>query len=392
MLTLEALQANDGDCFLLHSDRGPKSALILVDGGAAGVYRDVIEKRLDQLRGTRPGLELRMVVVSHIDADHITGILDMFKQMTESCDDGDEPKWKVASLWHNSFEDVVGAHSASPQTARVVAAVAGRVDLTELQANGLTDEKALAVVASVKQGKDLRGFAKRLKTTINRETRGRLIVAPRSGLLEIRVTDDLVFKVIGPRQQQLDGLQRQWQESKAQHTTNESAVAADYLNRTVPNLSSIVFLVEQKGIGQQPTRILMTGDAGGDLILKGLEDANLLDEYGRIHLEILKVQHHGSNHSVSEEFFRRVLANAYVISGNGKHGIPHIDTLKWLSRARSEEPIDVYMTNRHLKDRGNDLTKGLDDFLALEESEEPGHRYHFREESELSIKVSINAS
>ncbi len=387
MLRLEALQANDGDCLLLHCDRGAQSALILVDGGSAGVYRKVLEKRLDQLRGKRPQLELRMVIVSHIDADHVTGILDMFKQMSESNDDGEEPKWRVGSLWHNAFEKVVGSHSASAQTAMVAAAAAGSVDVRSLMAKGLTDEKAVAVIASVNQGKDLQGLAKKLKTTVNRETKGKLIVAPQSEPHNIKITDDLTFTVIGPRQVQLDDLQKEWEKSKTKHAADEAAVAADYLNRTVPNLSSIVFLAEHKSDERKPIRILMTGDAGGELILEGLEDANLLDDEGRISVDVLKVQHHGSNHSIDEDFFRHVIADGYVISGNGKHGIPHMDTLNWLSRARSGEPIDVYMTNRHLKDGGEDLTKGLDEFLAHEEQKEPKHRYHFRGEDGLSIIV-----
>jgi beta-lactamase superfamily II metal-dependent hydrolase len=42
----------------------------------------------------------------------------------------------------------------------------------------------------------------------------------------------------------------------------------------------------------------------------------------RIHVDLLKVQHHGSNHSTTQDFFERVTADHYVISGNGKHGIP----------------------------------------------------------------------
>ena len=76
MLQLEALQANDGDCLLLHYDTGGNPRVILIDGGSSGIYRNVIEKRLDQLRGNSAVLNLRLVVVSHIDADHITGIVD----------------------------------------------------------------------------------------------------------------------------------------------------------------------------------------------------------------------------------------------------------------------------------------------------------------------------
>jgi hypothetical protein len=311
--------------------------------------------------------------------------VDIFKPMSELESEGQQPRWEVASLWHNAFESLV-KHSASAQSATVVSAAEGELDVESLKGKGLTDHKSVAVVASVKQGKDLLAYAK-MVTTINKEVNGKLIVAPQTGRYDIKITDALTFTVIGPRQSEIDDLQKEWEKSKAKHGTDEQAVAADYLNRTVPNLSSIVFLAEQKSDNGKPTRILMTGDAGGDLILQGLQGADLLDSNGRIRLDILKLQHHGSNHSVDETFFRRVIADVYVISGNGKHGIPHMNTLAWLSTARSGDQFDVYMTNRHLQNGEEDLTKGLDTFLAAEAQTQPQHRYHFREESALSVLI-----
>jgi len=386
MLQLEALQANDGDCLLLHYDTGGKPGLILIDGGSTGVYRSVLQKRLDQLRGKNPVLNLRLVVVSHIDADHITGILDMFRQMSEKVNDGKQPNWKVTSLWHNAFEKVVGRHAASASSATVAAAASGAVSLKLLEEKGLQDPKALAVVASVKQGRDLQGFAKKL-TKINAETSGKLVVAPEGGRTDIKIDRTLTFTILGPHEAELENLEKEWNKSKAKHPADEQAAAADYMNRTVPNLSSIVFLAEQKLGDGKSVRMLLTGDAGGDLILQGLESAGLLDGNKRIKVDVLKVQHHGSNHSVTEDFFRQVLADRYVISGNGKHGIPHMDTLTWLSKARTGEPYHVYMTNRHLQDGDLDLTKGLDDFLEDEAANQPIHQYHFREDNDLFIAV-----
>jgi len=386
MLQLEALQANDGDCLLLHYDTGGKPGLILIDGGSTGVYRSVLQKRLDQLRGKNPVLNLRLVVVSHIDADHITGILDMFRQMSEKVNDGKQPNWKVTSLWHNAFEKVVGRHAASASSATVAAAASGAVSLKLLEEKGLQDPKALAVVASVKQGRDLQGFAKKL-TKINAETSGKLVVAPEGGRTDIKIDRTLTFTILGPHEAELENLEKEWNKSKAKHPADEQAAAADYMNRTVPNLSSIVFLAEQKLGDGKSVRMLLTGDAGGDLILQGLDSAGLLDGNKRIKVDVLKVQHHGSNHSVTEDFFRQVIADRYVISGNGKHGIPHMDTITWLSRARTGEPYHVYMTNRHLQDGDLDLTKGLDDFLEDEAANQPIHQYHFREDNDLFIAV-----
>jgi glyoxylase-like metal-dependent hydrolase (beta-lactamase superfamily II) len=111
-LTLEALQANDGDCLLLHylsSDQpsGGAPVRVLIDGGSAGIYSSILKPRLDQLRGRQP-LRLRMAMVSHIDADHITGILDLFRALEEQQVNGEDGFCQIQTLWHNSFEALHG--------------------------------------------------------------------------------------------------------------------------------------------------------------------------------------------------------------------------------------------------------------------------------------------
>lgn len=374
---LEALQANEGDCLLLHYGTGAQTGRILIDGGSRGVYAGVLKKRLEELRGAAPRLDLRLVMVSHIDADHITGILDLCKDLVEKQADGEAPRYRIRSLWHNSFEKLA-SHAAVRESALVGAALGGVVPA------GL-DRDVAAVVASVKQGNDLRGFARKL-TVINAETNAELVMAPAVGKKVIVIDAGLTFTVIGPHQAELARLEASWTEAKKTGGGDEESVAADYLNRTVPNLSSIVVLAESPRPQGAPTRLLLTGDAGGDLILEGLETAGLLDHDGKVHVDLLKVQHHGSNHSVDIEFFRRVTASHYVISGNGRHGIPHGDTLAWLSEARADRVYDVYMTNR----RGEpELTGMLDAFLSKEATEQPKHRYHFRDDPALSITVNL---
>ena len=225
-------------------------------------------------------------------------------------------------------------------------------------------------------------------TKINAETNGKLILARETGRTDIPIDMSLKFTILGPRQTQLLNLENEWNKSKANHPVNEGAATADYLNRTIPNLSSIVFLAEYIDQAAQSTRMLFTGDAGGDLILEGLATAGLLDSSGRIELDILKLQHHGSNHSVDEGFFRQVVADRYVISGNGKHGIPHMNTLGWLSNARDGEACRIYLTNRNLMDGDVDFTDKLNAFLADEAVSQPMHEYRFREDSDLSIVIS----
>ncbi len=378
-LTLEALQANDGDCLLLHYERDTAAPVrILIDGGSRGVYASVLRRRLDELRAGET-LDLRMAMVSHIDADHITGLLDLLRDLERAKDNGEEPFCRIRTLWHNSFERIHQGKAATVQSAAVSATLGGVV------ASGL-EGKAAAVVASVRQGSQLRDLAERLAVPINEGAVDTLVRAPESGVRRIQVAPGLQFTILGPREEELRRLDEEWRKSKDSHPANPNAQAADYLNRTVPNLSSIVVLLEaSRGDGAAPVRVLLTGDAGGDHILQSL-DATGLGAGGRIHVDLLKVQHHGSNHSTTQDFFERVTADRYVISGNGKHGIPHRDALEWLSAARRDQACDVYLTNREGEDG---LKEMFDAFLAAESAAQPLHRYHFRDSGALSISTAL---
>jgi beta-lactamase superfamily II metal-dependent hydrolase len=132
--------------------------------------------------------------------------------------------------------------------------------------------------------------------------------------------------------------------------------------------------------------MLLAGDARGDVILESLESAGLLKPKGTCHFDLLKVQHHCSSHSTTQDFFERVTADHYVISGNGKHDIPHPKALGWLSAARSGEAYDAYLTNKIGVDSNK---KTIAAFLASEKKLQKKHNYHFREEKALSISVEL---
>jgi len=376
---LEALQANDGDCLLLHYE--PAAApptRILIDGGSKGIYTSILKPRLDELRGNAP-LDLRMAIVSHIDADHITGVLDLFRQLATLQDDGEDPPYRIRTLWHNAFQQLHGTAPAAVDSGVIAASLEGR------PVAGL-DHDTQAVIASVPQGNELRDYATKLTIPINQGAGGALVLAPEQGVLTIKPANGLRFTILAPHQPQLDRLQALWAKSKASHPVHADAQAADYLNNTVPNMSSIVILAEADSPGGATKRMLLTGDARGDVILEGLNAAGLTTN-GRAHFDLLKVQHHGSSHSTTQDFFERVTADRYVISGNGTMGNPHPDALGWLSKARHGQPFEAYLTNRTGL---NNLGATFDAFLASETHHEPSHVYHFRPDDALSIVVELS--
>jgi hypothetical protein len=101
---------------------------------------------------------------------------------------------------------------------------------------------------------------------------------------------------------------------------------------TAPNVASLMFMVEEGG-----RRLLLTGDGQQDVILEGLRRTAFLGDEG-LHVDVLKVQHHGSENNLDENFARQVSARHYVFCGNGLHGNPDSRVIDRVFASRCGSP------------------------------------------------------
>jgi hypothetical protein len=106
----------------------------------------------------------------------------------------------------------------------------------------------------------------------------------------------------------------------------------DYKGVSAPNLASLMFIVEEDG-----KRLLLTGDGQQDFILAGLTRTGFLDD-GFLHLDVLKVQHHGSENNIDVDFARKVSADHYVFCGNGEHANPDLGVIDIIFNSRLGKP------------------------------------------------------
>lgn len=361
LFTLEALEAAHGDCLLLHYGTTQSPRAVVIDGGPPGVYGRHLEPRLLALRDSRaPGqaLPIPLLAISHIDEDHIQGALAMTREMRRAKDDGDPAVFNVLQLWHNSFDDMVKPVKANVAEVRPAIQLAETAQPLSATFASVAPDDTKLVLASVAQGRQLRADAQRLGIPMNSGFADGFIVTPASGVLKKNVGSGLTLTIVGPRQEQLDALQGDWAKYIKKARKNKKlkpaevmeAAAADFVDKSVYNLSSIVLLAESGG-----KTMLLTGDARGDYVIQALEEAKLKEVGKAFHVDVLKVPHHGSWRNLSDSFLREVTADHYVFSANGKYDNPDKPSMQSLLKVRPKGGYTIYLTNRKHVDSGSVL-------------------------------------
>lgn len=375
LFTLEALNAKHGDALILHYGAVESPRTLVIDGGPSGVYKATLAPRLEELRTSRAGeeepLEIDLLMVSHIDDDHVNGVIDLMEDLSEKIEDEQPVPYRIATLWHNSFDDIV-----DPQGADELKQLPARVPPAALFDGG-AEPASVAVAASVDQGRVLRQLAAKLTVGLNAPFEGLVSSADGPGP-SVTLKDGLKITVIAPSDGRLKKLNEKWDEILRKRAAQEELGAKDaaYLDQSVFNLSSIVVVAEADG-----RTMLLTGDARGDDILEGLEAEGLLKS-GTAHFDFLKLPHHGSERNVETDFFRKVTTDHYLISADGKHGNPEVATLKMISDARDSDDFTIHLTNSEPR---------LVDFFEAEKSRGRTYRTVFRDPRSTSMLIELGS-
>lgn len=361
LFTLEALKAREGDCLLLHWGSKAAPKLGIIDGGPGNIYETFLRPRLDQIatkRGITP-LVAEFVMVSHADSDHVNGIKKLFDDLVAMIGQG-TPPIRAERLWHNIFDDIIGndlnthyqkftasfeaSASGAPQPKTVdmlaTAFAARNPGMDKTTARHLAWDISL-VLAGHKEARQLRDAHTALHNanftrTMNHPFGNTLITTEMTP--KTLAFHDLSIRIVGPLQAEIDALQAEFDAFLLSKNLNtaEAALAA-YADESAKNLSSIVCIIDS-GKGAAKKSMLLTGDARGDKILDGLRKIKRLGKKpdAKVHFNILKVPHHGSDNNAEPDFFVRVTADYYVLSGDGKHGNPERATIEWIIDSRDK--------------------------------------------------------
>ncbi|MGD8969504.1 MAG: hypothetical protein PVI07_18520, partial [Anaerolineae bacterium] len=250
MLNLHVIQARYGDSLILEYGTAAEPRFLLVDGGPNYVYERYLQGVLEGIRDG--GGELDLVVLSHVDRDHVTGLLDLT----------DDLQWQrvreipetisIGELWHNTFSQTLGGE------------VSDRLNRVLDRAGSVRSALARSDKTSrdIAQGDELTQAADNLRLPINPSDR----FGPEGIITVERATEPIVLgnlnlRITGPNEENLQELKEDWLDWLEQQEDRvlvpdlgEAERAARSLDTRVPNLSSITFLAEADG-----KTILFTG-------------------------------------------------------------------------------------------------------------------------------------
>lgn len=288
--TIEMLPARNGDCLWITYGTDGTTHQVLIDCGAVAAMEPAAER-------VRSVERVELFVLTHIDADHISGAIPLFED--------DDIASRFDDVWFNGWNQLLG-------------------------------------FLSVKQGdrfselldRDDRPF--RWNGTARRDDPPPPIVTDGVEHPEVQLPGGMRLTVLSPTHGGLQQLARHWQAALDEldprrdllsrrarprppadpSSLDLEALAASGPTRdtSVPNLSSIAVLAEFGG-----RAVLLTGDAHADVLAASI--AALQRRRGRegerLRLDALKLSHHGSANATTRDLLDTIDCEHYLVPTDG---------------------------------------------------------------------------
>jgi beta-lactamase superfamily II metal-dependent hydrolase len=347
-IIIEAFPAEDGDCFIISLSNGMN---ILVDGGYPSTFTKYLKPRLEELN--RLGQVIDLMIITHIDQDHIKGALSFLNENGPS----DAPSIiPVKEIWHNSYRHLPKNTARSVRTP--TKAEVDAVDRMKVSGGLIADEKEGEREISAKQGSFL--AAKILKNGYpwNTLAEGKAISV--ENVPAINLGHGVNLKILSPNTEKLRKLEKEWrrelekklvvgddvdwdgfddafeflmmQQKGEKLILKEKSISAKGLNlkmiaeaatfvedNSETNGSSIAFALEYGG-----KSLLFLGDSHPSVILQNIGGES-------VYFDLVKVSHHGSLGNTGPHLLKRIDSPKWLFSTNGsKHGHPEKETIAWI--------------------------------------------------------------
>lgn len=323
------LPSYHGDCILIKTfDINNDEFVILIDGGTAQTFRYSLKAELKNIS------HIDLLILTHIDSDHIAGLISFFKSsLIDSI--------VINEVWMNHPE------------------------LVEINSDNLISTKQADNL------KDLILFKKRNVTLIEVSTNDKSFLKK-----------GIEFLILSPTRQIKDELYMSWQLKKLPNTENDN-VSISSQNQSYSNslleLNKLAFSPEKSISGDifnsssiafvlkcLDVSILLLADSRPEVLTESLR-LNGYSETQPLEVDFVKVSHHGSLNNTSQELLSLIRCNNFIISTNGgtaNHKFPSRETIARIiyNSQRKEEKINIYFNYEigDIKERVGDFINDMD--------------------------------
>lgn len=288
---IELLKACYGDCIFLTVSNDNKEYIIMIDSGTSLTYiqrgrygrteNGPLKTKLNQLKADGKAIDL--LVITHVDDDHIGGVLEWFKDQIPSSD-------FVKQIWMNDDVEVT---------------IAKGLDNTSAQAASLKkllDENEIPFVNQI------------IKGSVFSFEWGRMLALAPTAEKHNKISEDISNELYNTVDDRYDENIKKLLEEKY-----------DCGKCSKENDASMAFLL-QTNDGEN---CLLLGDANIDIVMDSLKhiEGIMLP----LKCRWVKLSHHGSKNNFSPELLDMIEAENYIISTNGiKFGHPDKEVIAYL--------------------------------------------------------------
>jgi len=280
-IRFEFFEAGCGDSILVSTDEGTN---VLIDGGVSSTYQDEISYRLDDVD------KLDLVVVTHIDNDHICGIMELLN------DKYNRPKIKL--FWFNMASKEMMFTSSNNN------------EIGQGQGNLFThfiSKYQIPYINNIYLDKDE-------KNNI------------------FSIGSDIIITLLSPSEKNLKNLRGNWKKNNVLRDCNRQKVEIGASNRPIDrreldtlydtkfgleisptNKTSIAFILKYKN-----KKFLLLGDADIKTINEQLKILGY-SKTNKLSVEFVKLSHHGSKKNINGEFLNLIETDTFITLTDGSH-------------------------------------------------------------------------
>ncbi len=304
MLTLQMLPAGNGDCLWLEYGPPGASRIVIIDGGVRDTA-PALQRRIEAAckeRGTST-LDVELLVVTHIENDHINGILELLQA---------KPPIRVKDLWFNGRPQLIELPSLDDD------------DAQPSPGDLLGHQEGDALSALIEE--------QTLPWNAHRCWQKGAVMVPKSGPLPVAELDGgLKLTLLGPTLPRLHKLCAAWPDVLGgidEPAGDDESLPADLLGRrdqwppqwddkpqrdgSKANGSSIMLLAEYR-----EQAVLLAADGHAPDLADSLVRLCAERQLASIPLAAFKLPHHGSAKNLSRAVIEKVDCAQYIISTDG---------------------------------------------------------------------------